>query len=734
MNAVDHQIMRLMRVWVVAIAMMLFAQPQAVHAQTVDVDWADAGVGSLQAVPSGTSVSAADGTTATVTWSSQTDGGSFVPVYSSSFLSYYDQQIGSGFSPLLASFDNSAYDPDDRVIIDITLNRSVSGLEFALSDIDLGSFTDAVEVYYDNDLVGAYTNAATNTAFWTIGSSVARTNNTVVNGWRGTAGSATTATNGDIAFDFGAQQVRRIRIVYFSYTGSGDPTGQFMGISDLVFDAQFADLSLTKSLVGTAPVSGGTATWSLTVTNASNSTQTANGVVVQDTFPGGFTFGSATGDGTFNSGSGQWSVGTLAPGASATITISGTISSAAGSTVTNTAQIIASSAYDPDSTVNNGNTGEDDYASASFIVQTGRLAGIPPILSCPAGQSVFDWDTISGWTAGTTDNTYAFATFGNIRFQLSNDGAYLNNATFGGQSPTVFNAFTGGLVPAEDSLTILADQTSQTGEAETTITLPRSFTGLQFTVFDVDFNNAQFADRVEVVGFNDGASVTPTLTNGNANYVVGNQAFGDAGSNNDEGRGNVVVTFTQAVDTVIVRYGNHSAAPADPGQQGIGIHDITVCDPFAQLNVTKVSSVISDPVNGTSNPKAIPGATIEYLITVTNSGPDPADTDSVVILDNGPSDAKICLLDRNGGPIVFADPGGNSGLTYNYGGAGTPAADLGVTTDDLEFSSDGGTDFTYVPTADGENCDAGVTDFRLQPGGEFAPGSSITLRFRYIVL
>ncbi len=733
MSKILHPLTRLLSVWVVVLAAALLAAPQAAFAQNADIDWADAGVASLTPFPSGTTVTGSDGTTATVTWSTQTDGGTFVPEFGGDFVSYFSGQIGAGQSPLLTSFNNSAFDPDDRVIIDITLSRSVGNLEFALSDIDLGSFTDAIEVYYDDDLAGGFANAATNTAFWTTGASVTRTNDAVVNGWRGVAGSATAATDGDIAFDFGAQQVQRIRIVYFSYTGTGDPTGQFAGISDFAFDGQGADLSLTKSLIGSPPVTGGTATWRLTVVNSSASTETANGIIIEDTFPGGFNFGSASGDGTFNSGNGQWDVGSLAPGASASITLTGTVTAAAGTSLTNIAEIIASSANDPDSAVNNGVTTEDDYASSNFTVQTGRAPGVPPVLACPAGQSVFDWDAIAGWTAGSTDNTYAFSTFGDVRFQLTNDGAYINNATFGGQSPTVFNAFTGGLTPAENSLTVLANQPNQAGEVELTITLPRSFTGLQFTIFDVDFNSGQFADRVEVVGTSGGSTVLPTLTNGNVNFVVGNEAFGDGGSNNDQALGNVVVTFNQAVDTVIVRYGNHSTAPADPGQQGIGVHDIAVCNPFAQLDVTKVSSVISDPVNGNLNPKAIPGATIEYLITVTNTGPDAADADSVVIWDDGPADAKMCLLDRNGGPVIFADPGSNSGLTYDYGGAGSPPLDLGVTTDDLEFSNDDGTSFDYVPTADGDQCDAAVTDFRVRPAGAFAAGASITLRVRYQV-
>ncbi|QIQ88134.1 MAG: DUF11 domain-containing protein [Erythrobacter sp.] len=490
--------------------------------------------------------------------------------------------------------------------------------------------------------------------------------------------------------------------------------------------SNFADLSLTKSLLGAPAVSGGTATWRLTVTNTAASTATANGIVVRDNLPGGFSFVGASGDGSFNAATGDWAVGTLAPGQSAVLTISGTITSGAGTVVTNTAEIIASSLPDIDSTPGNAIVSEDDYAASSFTVQSGRAPGIPPSLSCPAGSAVFDWDMIAGWTPGSENNAYAFAGFGNIGFSLSNDGAYLSNPTFGGQSPTVDDAFLGGLSIPEDSLVMLADQSSRAGVVELVITLPRAFSGVQFSIFDIDFFGGQFADNVEVTGTLGGATVLPTLTNGNVNFVSGNVITGDGGSDTDEALGNAVVTFTQAIDTIVIRYGNAATAPTNPGQQAIAVHDITVCNPFARLVVSKVSSVISDPVNGTANPKAIPGALVEYLITVTNTGTDAADTDSVVVIDNGPSDAKMCLLDRSGGPVIFADTGGASGLTYSFAG-------LAQASDDLEFSADDGGSWGYVPSADGEGCDSGITDFRVRPGGAFAGGETFTLSVRFMV-
>jgi len=49
----------------------------------------------------------------------------------------------------------------------------------------------------------------------------------------------------------------------------------------------------------------------------------------------------------------------------------------------------------------------------------------------------------------------------------------------------------------------------------------------------------------------------------------------------------------------------------------------------AALTVSKVASVVSDPFNGTTNPKAIPGAIVEYVVTVANGGASDADAVSV---------------------------------------------------------------------------------------------------------
>lgn len=379
----------------------------------------------------------------------------------------------------------------------------------------------------------------------------------------------------------------------------------------------FADLSLSKGVSNASPTSGSSISYTLTVQNAAASPTTATGVTVTDLLPAGVTYTSHSGTGTYNSSTGVWSVGSLAPGDSVTLTINATVSATAGATVVNSAEITASSETDSDSTPGNGATGEDDYDFASITVAGARTAGTPPSLVCPKSTLLFDWDA-RAWTTGATSASFAVTGLGTMGFSITNEGAWLN--LFGGTNPVRTNQITGGITPAEYSLAETVNFATENQVATTTITLPLAVDGIQFRLFDVDYGASQFADRVSVTGTFNGAPVTPVLTNGVANYVIGNQAYGDAAAANDSANGNVVVTFQSAVDTVVIEYGNHSPAPSDPGQQAIALHDITLCEPNAEITATKISSVVSDPVSGSTNPMAIPGALLSYCVMIGNSG------------------------------------------------------------------------------------------------------------------
>lgn len=75
------------------------------------------------------------------------------------------------------------------------------------------------------------------------------------------------------------------------------------------------------------------------------------------------------------------------------------------------------------------------------------------------------------------------------------------------------------------------------------------------------------------------------------------------------------------------------------------------------LSMTKSSSVISDPINNTTNPKVIPGAVVRYTITVQNDATSSAAGDNVVITDPIPADTSFApgSLTLDGAPLTDAN-------------------------------------------------------------------------------
>ena len=389
----------------------------------------------------------------------------------------------------------------------------------------------------------------------------------------------------------------------------------------------YSDLALTVDFTDFNPSSGSNFTYKLTLTNNAPPSANASGVSVRAALPAGVTFLSATGTGTYNSITGIWTVGDVVAWGTATIDITVTVDAPAGTTIAASAEIIAPSNPDRDSIVNNGSTQEDDDAFMNFVVGTGRTAGTPPTLMCPAGSTLFDWDTVS-WTSGSTNNNYAVTNLGpiNFRMSLSAGEAYSSSGLYNGQSPSRQNAVTSGTVPTQSSLILFMDNTNRDATVTTTISLPTAVPGAQFQLSDVDTqpgavpaNGSNNADRIIITGLFNGVSVNPILTNGLSNYVIGNAAYADADSGDGSANGNAIVTFSSPVDTIIIVYGNHSISRGDPFQQLITIHDINFCRPQATVTATKTSKIISDGISA-SNAKALPAAVVSYCILVSNAG------------------------------------------------------------------------------------------------------------------
>jgi uncharacterized repeat protein (TIGR01451 family) len=142
------------------------------------------------------------------------------------------------------------------------------------------------------------------------------------------------------------------------------------------------------------------------------------------------------------------------------------------------------------------------------------------------------------------------------------------------------------------------------------------------------------------------------------------------------------------------------------------------------LQITKSSAVLSDPVNGATNPKRIPGGIVRYAVTVTNTGPATVDASSLAITDPVPASTTLCVSTLCSNPIVeFIDGSPTSGLSYSYASNVTYSNTVG-----------GGAPFTYVPVADANGFDAAVTGIRVAPTGTMAAASggnpSFTIRVR----
>lgn len=153
---------------------------------------------------------------------------------------------------------------------------------------------------------------------------------------------------------------------------------------------------------------------------------------------------------------------------------------------------------------------------------------------------------------------------------------------------------------------------------------------------------------------------------------------------------------------------------------GVGSFNVTV--PMPSLLVTKVSEVLSDPINGASNPKRIPLSVIRYTITVANSGPGTIDGSSLTVADALPTDAVMYVA--GGAPIEFVNGATPSGLTYNY------ASHTGYSN-----QPGGGPPYTYTPAPDADGFDSAVTGFRVTPSGAMSAASggnqpSFSIRFR----
>ena len=136
---------------------------------------------------------------------------------------------------------------------------------------------------------------------------------------------------------------------------------------------------------------------------------------------------------------------------------------------------------------------------------------------------------------------------------------------------------------------------------------------------------------------------------------------------------------TDGVDTVLA---DGTGTAEEAANQGDHSDEGTFSVAGAVVSVVKSSRIVSDPVNGTTNPKAIPGAVIEYCIAVTNSA-GAATATAVAVNDDLPGDVTFtpgsgiflgtATVDNSGATPVATCSGGvdeeGADATFTAGGA-----------------------------------------------------------------
>jgi hypothetical protein len=145
--------------------------------------------------------------------------------------------------------------------------------------------------------------------------------------------------------------------------------------------------------------------------------------------------------------------------------------------------------------------------------------------------------------------------------------------------------------------------------------------------------------------------------------------------------------------------------------------------------ITISSTTTWDPLDTTTNPNAIPGSKRRATVVVSNPDIAPADIDTVVITVPTPPQTAIALDGdgaSGGAAIRLTDGSPSSTLAFTF----TSGAS---TTDDVDFSADGGATWTSYPTAGDATSQNIVNRVRLRPRGSMAPLSSFSISLPYSV-
>lgn len=364
---------------------------------------------------------------------------------------------------------------------------------------------------------------------------------------------------------------------------------------------------------------------------------------------------------------------------------------------------------------------------------TWRVAGVAvaALLSAPSAFAV-------GTDAGTSIDNVATVDFevGGIA-QTPIESSPTGNSTPGAGNGSA----TSFLVDNRVDLTLIENDGAQTpvspGQADVVATFTLTNTGNETQDYALTpanlasgaavHTNADTIDANNLRAFAD--------TDGSGDFTPGDQPFVDSlaadanilvfvvadvpiGATNGD-FANVSLTATTAVagsggaTAVTETTGGDTAGVdvvfGDAGNDGLEVAEDGYEVSSAALTVTKAETIISDPFNGTTDPLHIPGAVVEYAITVVNTGG--ADATNVGITD---------ILDTATLSLLLAQ--------YNGGAA------------DIQYDVAGATSFCTADASDGDGDNCGLSgstleaDIAVTLGTNTGVDDTLVVRFQVTIL
>ncbi len=230
-----------------------------------------------------------------------------------------------------------------------------------------------------------------------------------------------------------------------------------------------------------------------------------------------------------------------------------------------------------------------------------------------------------------------------------------------------------------------------------------------------------YVAQIDPSGFGEGLSYVRTLGEGSEDDLASSAgSYGPAAINGVEQGTDTTSRFSFSISLPPgISPGAVLTSTATLGGQTSEFGGNVVVSSGPLLTHLKTVTVVSDPFNGSSNPKSIPGAIQLYSIQVSNQGGGAVDADSLVVTDTIPPNTAMMLTDAGAsgsGPIAFLQGSTSSGLSFTFGS-------FDSSTDDVEFSNDGGNTWSYTPTPNAEGYDPAITHVRVRLRGAMSANS-----------